>query len=312
MLGDSAIDWLIENPGTILLSEQGRALAIAIEPGRIGQAKAALETGHDDFPTFNTRDLDDRYIRKLRRRAPILALDVDHAPLLQVEWRLFQHVYKGITDLVTKYVWPVPAFLSCMLFSRMSITPNHITFLSLILTVLAAFQFYESDFISGLACAWLMTFLDTVDGKLARVTATSSKFGDILDHGIDYIHPPVWWLCLAWGLYRIQPDSSLALAISVTIILTSYIVGRFIEIRFKQRFSINPYTWRRSDSLFRAIVARRNIILLIFTLGLLAGIPVQAFVASAVWCVVSVIIQAVRFHQASSASTREPILSWML
>ena len=42
-----------------------------------------------------------------------------------------------------------------------------------------------------------MTFLDTVDGKLARTTLTSSKWGDIFDHGIDLVHPPFWYV--AWG-----------------------------------------------------------------------------------------------------------------
>ena len=44
-----------------------------------------------------------------------------------------------------------------------------------------------------------MALLDTVDGKLARVTLTSSKWGNVFDHGIDLVAPPVWWLRLvAW------------------------------------------------------------------------------------------------------------------
>src|SRR3546814_2416912 len=45
-------------------------------------------------------------------------------------------------------------------------------------------------FWTGLAAAWIMTFLDTVDGKLARVTLASSRWGNAYDHGIDLIHPP--------------------------------------------------------------------------------------------------------------------------
>ena len=40
--------------------------------------------------------------------------------------------------------------------------------------------------------------LDTVDGKLARCTITSSKIGEAIDHGIDLVHPPFWWW--AWGV----------------------------------------------------------------------------------------------------------------
>ena len=56
-------------------------------------------------------------------------------------------------------------------------------------------------FLSGLVCAWAMTFLDTVDGKLARVTLTSSRIGDVMDHGLDLVHPPFWWWAWGIGLY---------------------------------------------------------------------------------------------------------------
>ena len=42
--------------------------------------------------------------------------------------------------------------------------------------------------------------LDTVDGKLARCTGASSKWGNVFDHGIDLIHPPFWWWAWLHGL----------------------------------------------------------------------------------------------------------------
>ena len=71
-----------------------------------------------------------------------------------------------------------------------------------------------------------MTFLDTVDGKLARVTVTSSRVGHILDHGMDIIHPPIWYACWASGLIlnsKITPEA----ADSITWwIVGGYILGR--------------------------------------------------------------------------------------
>ena len=168
-----------------------------------------------------------------------------------------------------------------------------------------------AEFIPGLACAWLMTFFDTVDGKLARVTATSSKFGDILDHGIDIIHPPIWWFCLAWGLNSAIPGQGWALAMAAAIVLGTYVVGRVIEIGFKRRYRINPYTWRPFDSRFRTIVARRNIILLIFTFGLALGNPAGAFLSAAGWCIVSTIVQGACLWHANAIGESNPIVSWM-
>ena len=50
-----------------------------------------------------------------------------------------------------------------------------------------------------------MTFLDTVDGKLARVTVNSSYFGHLFDHAIDLISPPFWYLIWGLGLESWQP-----------------------------------------------------------------------------------------------------------
>ena len=59
-----------------------------------------------------------------------------------------------------------------------------------------------------------MTFLDTVDGKLARVTITSTKLGNVFDHGIDLIHPPFWYL--AWGMgLALDPPAIAGIPLSV-------------------------------------------------------------------------------------------------
>src|SRR3546814_20100467 len=102
-----------------------------------------------------------------------------------------------------------------------------------------------------------MTFLDPVDGKLARVTLQSSKFGDIFDHGIDLIHPPFWWWAWIVGLavagYTL-PARDLILAI----VLIGYVAQRLEEGLFQLLFGIAMHVWRPFDSFFRLIIARRK------------------------------------------------------
>src|SRR3546814_15265433 len=57
-----------------------------------------------------------------------------------------------------------------------------------------------SDLGWGLLAGWVMTFLDTVDGKLARVTLTATRFGHLFDHGMDVVHPPFWYAAWGFGL----------------------------------------------------------------------------------------------------------------
>ena len=64
----------------------------------------------------------------------------------------------------------------------------------------ALYYFWLGEWALGFLTGWLMTFLDTVDGKLARTTMTYSWWGNIYDHGIDLIHPPFWYWAWFVGL----------------------------------------------------------------------------------------------------------------
>src|SRR3546814_9511401 len=75
-----------------------------------------------------------------------------------------------------------------------------VTLASLLLVGAAFYWFAAGQYAIGLVAAWLMTFLDTVDGKLARVTVTHTKFGNVFDHGIDLVHPPFWYWAWMIGL----------------------------------------------------------------------------------------------------------------
>jgi len=58
-------------------------------------------------------------------------------------------------------------------------------------------------------------------------------------------------------------------------------------------------------------VCRRNVILLIVSLGLLAGAVADAFLLCAAWSVVSTVIQGVRLAQAFAARRVQPVTSWL-
>jgi phosphatidylglycerophosphate synthase len=241
----------------------------------------------------------------------MLAFSLDEVPARKAEKLLFANVYKGVTDVVTKYAWPAPALVVTRVAARLHIPPNAITIVGIALTVLAGWLFYKGDLAAALLAAWTMTFLDTVDGKLARVTVTSSRIGNMLDHGTDIVHPPLWWLCLAHGLAIGDPASADTIWLACWLILGAYVVGRAVEISFHVLFGFNAFLYARFDSLFRLVVARRNIILLIMSIGLLLGAPTAAFVACAAWSVVSTVIQLVRIGQAALAGRNRSLQPWI-
>jgi len=211
---------------------------------------------------------------------------------LALEDHLFTGSYKGVTDCVTKFLWPGSAKWATKFCARYGISPNQVTTTSLILVMIVIGLFSSGYFALGLLLGWVMTFLDTVDGKLARVTVTSSKWGNIFDHGIDLIHPPLWYIAWGWGLKAFSPFiSSLSLEMTFGLILVGYIVGRIIEGVFQWFLAgFVIFCWRPFDSFFRLIAARRNPNLIFLTASVLIGRPDLGLEAVAVWTVFCTVI----------------------
>ncbi|PIX59746.1 MAG: CDP-alcohol phosphatidyltransferase, partial [Lysobacterales bacterium CG_4_10_14_3_um_filter_64_11] len=146
-----------------------------------------------------------RFDATLRRAEAPLLEPVEGERRGQLESLLYGNAYKGITDLVTKWLWPAPARRGVRWCADHGITPNAVTTFGLLLVLAAGFAFWQGHYLLGLAMGWLMTWLDTVDGKLARVTVQSSRLGHLLDHGVDLIHPPLWYLLWGFSLVNFQP-----------------------------------------------------------------------------------------------------------
>ena len=113
--------------------------------------------------------------------------------------------------------------------------------------------------------------LDTVDGKLARCTGASSKWGNVFDHGIDLVHPPFWWWAWLHGLAAYgRPLEPVYATMVLWAIVGGYVAQRIIEGIFIKRFDgMEIHVWRPLDSQFRLITARRNPNMVILVAALL-------------------------------------------
>ena len=155
--------------------------------------------------------------------------------------------------------------------------------------------------------------LDTVDGKLARCTGQSSKWGNLFDHGIDLIHPPFWWWAWAEGLsandMAMEPVYEAAI---VGAIVAGYVVQRVIEGLFIVKYHMHIHVWRPVDSKFRLITARRNPNMIILLASLIVGRPDVGIELVALWTIVSLIFHAVRLAQANARAERgRKLVSWL-
>jgi len=298
---EALIGMLAKRPGAALVDAAGRPVAAHVPAAMAEAAAQGLETG--DLPEalglerLSAEALQGAYNSALRKREPPVLERLTAQNVRQVEARLFQGSYKGVTDLVTKYVWPTPARIVTRWCAAARITPNQVTFASLILVIVAFWLFWTGHFGWGLVAAWVMTFLDTVDGKLARVTLNASPIGNIFDHGIDLIHPPFWWWAWLVGVQAgahplAQPD------LILWVVLGGYAVQRALEGIFLRAFNIHVHAWRPFDSFFRLITARRNPNLLLLTPAAMVGRPDIGLLLVAAWTAISLVVHAAQLVQA--------------
>ena len=254
----------------------------------------------DMLPHIHTRTpeaLTSAYHAQLKKSDPpfVLPITLEHQNAL--EQKLFSGAYKGVTDLITKWVWPRPAQWATRVCTQNGIRANHVTIASLLLVMITGWLFLKGYYGWGLMTGWLMTFLDTVDGKVARVTVTSSRIGHALDHGLDVIHPPLWYLAWGFGLGAFIPEMSwLSLQTVLWAIVGGYVVGRLIEGAFESWLgAFGIFCWHPFDSYHRLVTARRNPNLILLTSATLIGRPDIGLIAVALLTIVSTLILLVRF-----------------
>jgi len=307
---------------------------VAIDIGKDGKEIVAVNTTRDyaercldaiknnddnllpeQLMRVNLCDIDKSSFQKLLRKSekPFI-LNIKTTPVKDIEERLYASSYKGVTDIVTRLIWPKPAKAAVRFCVKKNITPNQVTTLSLILAVVAGLLFYKNFYIIGLITGWFMTFLDTVDGKLARVTVNYSTFGNAYDHSIDILHPPYWYIC--WGLSLANFDvSTKVIWFTIYIIIIFYILGRVVEGAFRPltnaKFSI--YCWEPFDSFFRLVTARRNPNMIILTIcALLFKAYALGLYLVAVWTVISTVILTIRLINAVKEKKEKGFISsWL-
>jgi len=242
------------------------------------------------------------YITMLRRDLPPYLFAVpDDAARRRGERFLFWSNYKGSTDFMTRYVYPPFVWLLVHPLARMRVHPHWVTGVDILATFAAIPFFMEGRWVIGLLLAFLMSVLDSVDGKLARLTFTSSKLGEILDHGLDIVHPPLWYLAWGWALGAYEAASGPFQA--SLWMFGFYVADRVVTGIFKARHGKSIHGFTPFDERMRTFISRRNVNLPFFTLALVldallseAGWPIATacFYAIVAWQVFCTLFHAQR------------------
>ena len=318
----SWLRYLATQPGLVVTLGGVPVLGHARDADEAAAIRAAMEsnialasaTALDVVPFESGPTIENKALRK--RETPFLG-PLEPATVRSLERASYFGAYKGVTDLLTKYLWPEWALVLTRISARFGITPNQITAIGAAACVAATFAFAWGHYWLGMALGLVFMVLDTVDGKLARCTITSSKWGNIADHGMDLVHPPFWWWFWATGL-AVYHGGGLAYDSATFwwvqgVIQIGYWVQRLIEgVFMRQNGMMHIHVWRRFDSRFRLITARRNPNMVLLFVATLFARPDLGLIAVAWWTVISCTVHAVRAVQAWRFRARGgTITSWL-
>ncbi len=312
--------WLVHvarHPGMALTLGGTPVLVHARDEHEAAEARAAIR-GDSPLPSTlapiayeDGAAIENKVLRK--RERPFL-LELTAESRRAAERASYYGAYKGVTDLLTKYLWPGLALWLTRAACKLGMSPNVVTAIGAALCILATVWFAQGQYWPGMAAAFVFMVLDTVDGKLARCTITSSWWGNVFDHGIDLVHPPFWWWFWTTGLVHWGLALSDALFWWVQgILIAGYVLQRAIEGAFIARFDgIHIHVWRKFDSQFRLVTARRNPNMVILFAALLFGRPDVGIVLVAAWTAISFAVHLIRLGQAIQRAQRgQEITSWL-
>ena len=294
--------WVIDQPGTVFA--WGGAPVIGQVPAGSDPMAAAVIDLSDGRKLYN---------RQLRKLEQPFVKELAPGTRREIERKSYFGAYKGVTDALTKYLWPELALWLTRGAASIGMTPNMVTAIGAALCIYATYLFAYGHYWTGMLAGFIFMVLDTVDGKLARCTITSSKWGNVADHGVDLVHPPFWWYFWgvglgAWGL-ALSTQTFIWVMIAV---VAGYVLQRVIEGMFIKDFGMDIHVWQKFDSDFRLVTARRNPNFAILFFATLAGRPDIGLIALAWWTVISLVVHAVRLVQAYAVKrSGRPIVSWM-
>jgi phosphatidylglycerophosphate synthase len=164
-------------------------------------------------------------------------------------------------------------------FCRTSITPNQVTFVTMLIGLLVTALFATGHLWWGVTLACAIGVLDGVDGKLARTKVETTAAGN-WEHVIDFIIELSWWTALA---YHFRTENLRSAFWLLLLLVGSDAVDRLAKRTVKQKVGRNLDDVSNIDRFVRRIGSRRNINIWILIAALALGDAVNGFVLICWW-----------------------------
>lgn len=268
-------DWLSrQDPGAALMDQ----LSSDAATGRIEVCDAALQ------PT---------YVTALRKHVRPVFFPAPAPNLVVVAERFPRDVAQnGVLDFPGFCDSPIEDWIVARL-CRTSITPNQVTFVTMLIGLVVTALFVMGHLWWGVALAYTIEVLDGVDGKLARTKVETTAAGD-WEHVIDYCIELSWWTALAFHFRseNLEPAYWLLL-----LLVGSDVIDRLAKRAVKRKVGRNLDDVSDFDRFVRCIGGRRNINIWILIAALALGDAANGFVLICWWGAATAMAHVIRSLQ---------------
>jgi phosphatidylglycerophosphate synthase len=223
----------------------------------------------------------DSYLLSLRRDVtPQLQRVATQEAIRDIENAMYHDTFKGAMELVGAYGYRLPVRGLTRFFARTSVTPNMLTALSVVCKF-AAIPFFALGWLwTGLLLAWAFVILDSVDGKLARMTVRYSRLAGRIDQGTTLPAYLGWYLALGWhvsGGNIFTPPGWAGIALAAFALFDKLSMMYFVRMFGRSLLDYEPVD--RQIHLFNA---RKNL-LVVLMIGLLFEQTLPVFYMITFW-----------------------------
>lgn len=136
-------------------------------------------------------------------------------------------------------------------------TPNGLTTISIIFSILSVKSFYYHDFASFTFHTWVSYLFDSADGVMARRFNMCTDFGDYYDHVSDISHyisiMTVYIIHVLNGEYHMMKLYQIVFL--VVLFILSVLNAYFVELYYNKFHCISSFNWffRCGKSIFSTI-----------------------------------------------------------
>lgn len=217
---------------------------------------------------------------------PLFQIVTEQTRLVELENKMYAMTFKGSMDFIATYLYRTPVRAMVRFLAPTEVSPNFITFLSIMCSVTAVPAFAFGWLGTGVSLGFLFIVLDSLDGKLARLTVRLSPAAGHWDRKTSTPAVALWSVAWGWwisGGSVINTDFYNGVAIFCLTLL-----DKFTRIGFRSLTGRSVLDFTERDRRFHLFASKRTTNLFLLTIGVclepfFAGAIRTAFYAITVW-----------------------------